>query len=293
MAKTNNKIWKKRDYIIFFILIPVVLILFYIIPQSIKNIFILDMKHITILNIFFSNYIHSNLLNHLIPNLIIYLLLMLIIFKLETDKKLFYKVMISLFILLPFLVSLYLIKFLPLSTQGFSAITSGIMGYFLYVFYRYVRKNYDKKINSDFLLLLIVINAFLVLITHRIWSWSSLMFAIALIYVYKARLNLKKIFWILFLDFKNICKSKYSIKLYKISIFVLSIYFLFSLSTILPVDIRIENNNVINIASHYFGYVFGICIPLIIVGLEKLKKELEEIQKLREEMKMEREGKDL
>lgn len=144
----NLKSWNQKDYFFFLLFIPFVLIAFQLLlPQNIKILLILDIKNLTLVNIFFSSYIHKSL-SYLGFNLIVYFLLIFILFAIELNKKVFYKFAFLNFTLVPFLSSLITILF-PLKrfAVGFSSITSAFWGYTLfYSLNNYLKISFPKNI---------------------------------------------------------------------------------------------------------------------------------------------------
>ncbi len=257
--------WKAKDYLLFFIAIPIFIILLYILPTSVKNFLILDMKNITPLNIFFSNYIHTAF-EHISSNLIAYFIVMFFLFYLETDKKMFYYMMFLMFIALPILLSLISIHFIPnLPPElGFSGIASGLLGYFIYVVYGYMKKLYDNTLTSNFPLLVLMINLSIITLNYiNIFILSSLL---SVFLAYTLRTKIKNILKKFLLQYKYLAKLSFKNRLAKLLVFIFSFLLSFYLPILIPTNIII-GGSIINIASHYFGYIFGIFVPIIINGL--------------------------
>ena len=177
--------WNLKDYLIFFLLIPSIILIIYKLPPSIKqSYFALNTRNPTIPTMFLSNYTEL-FLQLLEGNLIIYLLTIFFIFLTETDKKLFYTTAIAIFLIIPFFSSAITIYLYPnkIST-GFSAIVSAFMGYLIYSYARlifsYARlifSNFSKKFsNSISLLVAILIFAIIVVFSLRIIIPSKIYF---------------------------------------------------------------------------------------------------------------------
>lgn len=262
------KRWQKQDYFIFLIFLPAILILFYFLPGAIKSLFILNTKNPTFLSIFFSNYIHTDF-SHLLNNLVGYLLIIFLLFNVETNRKMLYKISLSNFIILPFIISLSTIYFLPQlqTSQGFSAIVLAFTGYLLFSIFLYLKDNYHQKLNYTFLWLLLMIN-------FTIWSIFSeigfllVLIPITLILLFCNRNSIKEILIQMKSEFYKLSRQNFIRRAYNILIFLLTFVFIFSLWKFLPTKI-ITKIGAINIVAHYLGYCFGVFVPILI---EKLKR---------------------
>jgi len=269
MLKSFLKDWKKVDYIIFFLIIPLILTSIFLLPTSIKQNLILNPLNPTLISIFFSNYTHTEA-QHFLSNLLIYLITIFLLFNIETNRKLFLKVALLNFILLPFLVSWFIVYFLPKlpPTQGFSAILSSFVGYILFSSYSWLRKNCYGKLNYSFLFLLLMVN-FLIWSIFEKGQLFYILFLITLLFLFLNRYSIKTILeWIISETKRNLEENLLSFA-YKIFILSLVIFFTFSLWTLLPSNIKI-GKNIINIAAHYLGYCFGAFVPLL---LERWKND--------------------
>lgn len=149
------------ENVIFFILIPFILTIICISVQffpKLKDILILQPLNPTPISIFFSSYTHLTF-GHLLNNLENYIVIIFLILILETDRKIFFINMLLIFFMLPILISLYIIYYEPnsLPGSGFSGILSGLMGYFPYSVYRYLKKEWGIPLNERFLVLFLVL----------------------------------------------------------------------------------------------------------------------------------------
>ena len=252
--------WNKYTYFVFFILIPLIQIFIYLIPQGIKNsYFILFPSNPNFFSIFLSNYTHSEF-NHILSNLVGYLIIMFLLFNLETNKKRFYLVSVLLFLLLPFCYSFVAIRIgSPQSTQGFSTILSGFIGYLIYPVYSYLKNVYKLPLNGWFPSAVIIINFAIVGIFNLPNTSPSLklileiLFVIFTIYIayiiYKSLIRLKELK-------QAFNKLNHSIKTYRLSVTMVSLIFLFYLPFLIPSQI-IQNGLLINVLAHYLGYFLG------------------------------------
>ncbi len=246
----NLRNWKWFEYFSFFVIIPSIIISIY--PFS-RN-FALNFNVPNLINIFMSNYAHSSL-EHLIGNLFFYFLVMFAIFNFETNKKRFYIASAIAFAFIPFIlftITKIIIKAYSLTlpqSLGFSGIVAFLIGYFTYVFYRYL-KNIFISINITFLMLLFVANVLY-------WSIVSKLVKIFILAVASTILLVcgnKEIFKEVFMKISNTINSRKRLtKSYNIFVWMLAILLLFSLITLLP-----QNIGNINIMAHYVGYIFGL-----------------------------------
>jgi len=265
--------WNKLDYAIFFLIIPLILVIIYLLPQTIKNSFILLPTKATITNMFFSNYTHTSF-SHLMNNLIGYFIIIFLIFHVETNKRIFYISSFLIFILLPLLSSLLVITIIPKipPALGFSAIVYSFFGYLLYSVYKFVNKSYKISVDYKFLLLLLMIN----ILIFSIFSVQIMLLItasiIAVFLIYINRKVIKEISKQMILNWRMLPNQKFIERLYSIAIFSLVIVFMFSFTTAIPSKIVVENS-IINIFSHYIGYMFGLFVPWAI-SIVKFKKKI-------------------
>ncbi|MBN2771602.1 MAG: hypothetical protein JXR90_12970 [Spirochaetes bacterium] len=177
--KNDLKIWEIFHYLLFFFVIPSLLIVIFYFPENIKNIFfVLDTSNFKFTALILNHYTHSQS-EHLFTNLVLYIISVFLIFLFENSKKrLFYSSIIFLFIV-PIITSLITIYFfnitkLSLNMQGFSAIASAFFAYALYCLIGYVfidlvyytpdYKNMDKKRKILYFVLVLLLSVTLGLI---------------------------------------------------------------------------------------------------------------------------------
>jgi hypothetical protein len=265
------KQWSKRDKIILFLLVPLILFLIYLLPSNIKDAyFVLHKNNISILNMFLSNYTHSNF-EHLLGNLIGYLITICLIMKFETNKASFYKTMGFLFLILPFIVSTITTIYVPaLNSQGFSGIVCGLNGYFIYVIYRYLQNKWKLNANISFVILIFYINGLLGTGDYLLKNNPLKLIVILIILIILSWYNLN-----LFRGIINFLKNKkkefrpqnFLLILKDFFIFIFTMIFLFSLP--LLIQFTAENGNITNIFGHYFGYLGGMLFPIIFIEILK------------------------
>jgi len=138
--KANLHSWGWKYWTFFFVLVPVILILIYLLPQNTKDFYlILNTTHpLRFQTYLFNEYTHSEF-NHLLQNLGCYFLAMLVIFSLES-KHLRFKIMVVLsFIAVPIIASIFTISLFNaigsgVISQGFSGIVFALIAYALILF---------------------------------------------------------------------------------------------------------------------------------------------------------------
>ncbi len=260
------KSWKKIDYFFFLLFIPVLLLSIFLLPDSIKNHFILKTSNPTLLSMFLSNYVHLNIL-HFLGNVLAYFFIIFLILNFETNRKLLYTTSLLMFLIMPFVSSFLLIRLFPTlpPSLGFSAIVAGFMGYLVYSSYKYVKIFFYTKINLFLLYLVLMIN--LIVVAYNLktpFRFQLFIFAISIILVYFNKIAIKEIWKQIILKTKNLLIEKLIRRLiYYYLLFVLTIFSIFYLPNLIPSNI-IEGGSLINIFSHYIGYIFGLFVPIII-----------------------------
>ena len=105
--------WTSYELILFLFLIPLLIIVIYFLPDTVKqSYFILYPSNPNISSIFLSNYTHSEVM-HIISNLVAYVVIMFLLFNLERDKRIFGIMTALVFLVLPWLLSWYTITLAP------------------------------------------------------------------------------------------------------------------------------------------------------------------------------------
>jgi len=134
--KTNLGSWTALEWTLFFVVIPVILFMIYLLPLGIKDsFFILNTGEMGRIQTWFLNsYTHSELYPHLVSNLVLYFFALFAIFSLENDKRRFRVMAVSSFGLVPIISSLLTIGLFQIlgfqvQSQGFSAIVAALLAY--------------------------------------------------------------------------------------------------------------------------------------------------------------------
>ena len=134
--KTNLKSWTIPEWVFFIVIIPAILFLIYTIPQDIKNsYFILNTTDFGNLQTWFLfSYTHSQLYPHLVSNVIVYLIAVIALFSLEDNKRRFWTMAGSTFLIVPIITSILTIGLfhflrIGINSQGFSAVVAALIAY--------------------------------------------------------------------------------------------------------------------------------------------------------------------
>ncbi|MCX8205821.1 MAG: rhomboid family intramembrane serine protease [Candidatus Micrarchaeota archaeon] len=251
----------KAEYVLLLVLVPAVLIGIYLLPSEIKNLLIMHRESPTPLSVFFSNYTHSDA-GHLSANLESYLLAMLMILRLEADKRILYPSLALLFLILPFFASIATLLFVPIpNSQGFSAVVAGLIGYFVYVVYRRLKDGWNVSM-PPYLVFAVFIIAMNMLIWQAMVSSSILMVVaipIVILTIYLSRKPIKEI--------SEKIYEAYALRRHSLldaAVLALAIIFLFSMGPL--IQIAVAGEAVSNAIAHYTGYIFGMLIPPYVLG---------------------------
>jgi len=294
MMKTLKR-WNVKEWLFFFLIIPLILIIIYLLPQSTKDVFILKTQHPTLVSIFLSNYTHSTF-DHFRDNLASYLIVMFLIFSINTDKKIFYLISLLNFIVVPIISSLltiFIILFLssgPLSSQGFSAIASAFVGYLPFSFFNYLKKLHPQEISLDFFTLFPCITftcagwiyyntAEIPIYNKNLLLIGSIVLTVLSIHlIYTTKKEIKNVLKSITLKYFCFYNQKFSFwkmvmnAFVNIGFVIMFIIFLFPFWVIFPHQLIIEGG-CINIYAHFIGYCFGAFVPFIF-KLDKRRKEI-------------------
>jgi hypothetical protein len=134
--KINLKSWTLAEWVLFFMVIPAILVLIYALPQEIKNTyFILNSANLWNLQSWLLNgYTHSELYPHLETNIVVYFIALIAIFSFENNKRRFWIMAGSSFLLVPLIASLLTIGLfhilgMDVNSQGFSAVVAALVAY--------------------------------------------------------------------------------------------------------------------------------------------------------------------
>lgn len=257
----------EAEFLFCLIIIPSFLVLIYLLPNWISDIFRLNLNEPNQISLFFSNYTHQNL-GHLISNLIAYFLLIVLILNIETNKKEFYGLSIFAFLLFPFLIFPITKFFLMIfditnfpPTIGFSGIAALFNGYFIYVLYKYLKLNAFKDLKLRFIFFLLIFNV-------TIWAfYNNFYLAIASCVVLTLLFidNLTGIKGVLIFLRSKIFKQKDDKEKINWKNFLLMILFLIplvSLLSLLPKELK-TSAGIVNTPVHFFALLIGVFLPYL------------------------------
>lgn len=130
----NLKAWNYTDWLIFWVLIPLIIVSIYYSPSSIKEqFFILNTSTCQITSIFFHEFTHSSE-SHLLGNLGFYYVWLGILFAFEKSKKVFHFSAVIFFFSITILGSVATIVFWDVigkigTSQGFSGFVAALSAY--------------------------------------------------------------------------------------------------------------------------------------------------------------------
>jgi hypothetical protein len=140
-VKSNFRNWRSSEWVIFWGIIPALLLVVYALPQTIKDdYFILNTVYPWNLQTWFlSSYTHSQLYPHLVGNLAFYFIVLLMIFAFEDNRRRFRLVASWAFLVVPVISSVLTVSFWSLlgrnvTGQGFSAVIGALLAYAMFIF---------------------------------------------------------------------------------------------------------------------------------------------------------------
>lgn len=275
--KTKRVIWNFKDLLIFFILIPIINIIIFILPTALKKSLMLNLNSPAILNIFVSNYLHLTL-SHWISNLVAYFIIIFLIFNLETSKKRLYYISLVGLLAIPFILfigvkalfNLFRIGFPP--TLGFSGIVCFFLGYLLFVTYRYCKTHYYSELKYYLVYIILIFNVLLWLIFNNSINKNAIYLLIVAVVLEITLIisnfkGLKEVSRGILFELSSRSGQR-KINWYKFVIFILVMAFNLSLITIVP-KVVIVNDSIINTIAHFLGYLLGVFIPFVFLWREK------------------------
>ena len=280
--KFDNKFFKllgkitEAEFLFYLIIIPSILVLIYLLPNWISDIFKLNLNQPNFISLFFSNYTHQNL-GHLLGNLGAYFLLIILILNLEPNKKEFHWFSIFAFLVFPFVIypitklsfNLFGIINFP-STLGFSGIVALFNGYFIYCLYKYLKTKAFKNLKLSFVFFLLIFNITIWGFFNNFYLGLASLILIGLL----TFMNLTAIKpLIIFLNSKLfLSNGRNKINWKNFVIFMLILIPLVSLITLVPKEL-ISNGSIINTPVHFFSLLIGVFLPYLYEIIKFNKKE--------------------
>jgi hypothetical protein len=262
----------KRDLFLLVVVVPVVLSLLFLLPDSTKDQLILHKDSPQALTLYTSNFIHLDAA-HLFGNVIFYIVLVIPVYILnlraEQIRK-FYLMMLLFFTLLPVLILVLDLRLLPTGTSlGFSGIVAAFLGFLPYSAFSYFKKSEGWKTGiSTFLFIVLFFSFGFILLTYFeftlynfilltiVWGLSFGFFILA---IRNAAIK------------ESLSSMIYALKKKRLLLSVPLIYF-FGLGSLFPENIRIGNGTV-GIDIHYIGFFFGFFVPYLFIIREEFKRK--------------------
>ena len=139
-VQSNLRAWRPSEWVLFWGLVPAVLLGIYALPQGIRNdnLILNTLYPWRLQTWFLSSYTHSQLYPHLLGNLAFYFVTLLMIFAFESDRRRFSLIASLSFCVVPFISSLLTVilwgAFGANTTgQGFSAINGAFLAYAMFI----------------------------------------------------------------------------------------------------------------------------------------------------------------
>ena len=262
ITKDMQKWLSLWDIIIYFILVPAILITIQLIPYPIKyHYFILHIWKPSISAMYLTNFVHMEFNIdpwHLLGNIIYYELAICCILLYRTNKQEIYIAYTLFLTILPFLISyasLWALKGEKTNALGFSGIVAAFRGYFVYVFYRYVKIKYISTLNFSVVITIGIFNIGIAILQYypQLLFVGILALSVIIIPVY--------IWWQEIIDAREIIKNRLkSNKWLIIPYFFTFILLLFAYSLLKPSMTKQQ----INVVAHFVGYIFGFFFPLLV-----------------------------
>jgi len=263
----------KRDLFLLVVVVPVILSLVFLLPESTKTQLILNKNSPQLPTLFTSHFVHLDA-DHFLGNVIFYIILVIPVYTLNLlagQVRKFYFMVLSFFFLLPFLISIADLLLVPgnASSLGFSGIVSAFLGFLPYSALMYFKKTCNWKVG---------ILPFLNIIIFFTFGIVALTYFVSTLYI----LILLAIVWGLFFGFaamvvrnaslkKSLSSIKYALGKKKL-LQIVPIIYLIGLASLFPKKIII-GNNVVGIHIHYFGFIFGFFVPYIFIIQEFRRKK--------------------
>jgi len=136
----NLKSWKFSEWVLFFFLIPLLLYLIFLLPQNIKdNYLVFNTSELLKVQTFLLNeYTHSTF-DHILGNVKFYLIAIIAIFAFENNKQRFWIMASCAFLLVPVIAAFLTVFFWDsinrnTVSQGFSGIAAALSAYAIMIF---------------------------------------------------------------------------------------------------------------------------------------------------------------
>jgi large-conductance mechanosensitive channel len=267
--------------LILIFMIPLILLLVFFLPNSIRETLILHRDYSNIYDIFATHFVHEEF-SHLISNVITYIIVALILYSLLLalhEKRLFYELFFANCLLIPFFISLIWTPFNKfiwvgvMRSFGFSGIVSSFVGAVIYAYVLFLHEKF--KVNSLYALyssisfVALLFGLFYITFTASTVAIISFVLIYFVWYAYKM---IKSIDQKAKMELIQKSKKPILVKILPFDLYLL--IFLFSLS-LFPIQF-VQENTAINFLIHYEGFIMGIAVSFMIhlIDLRKQKRQI-------------------
>jgi hypothetical protein len=267
----NNKLLFGFTAFVYFLLIPLILILIFLLPENTKIALSLNTLNPSFYSLITSSYTHLTF-THFISNFIFYLLIIPFIFYfgIKRNIKMLFLILILLFILLPVFYSFLSVTLLGyygvhVLEKGFSTILAALIGYFPVSYIYFLKEKRSVEFSNSYYVLLLFFSFNLALIS-LINGWYLVIVVLIPFFLFCLYLSLSDIgkIYDFYLD---LCDTK------SFGLFYTWIVLLFWIVALLlcliaaiglfPSSLK-NDSGTINIFSHYVGYIYGFTIPALV-----------------------------
>jgi hypothetical protein len=140
LVRNNLKNWDMSYYLIFFILLPLINILIFVLPDEIKSDFFIfhTSELFRLPSYLLSSYTHVEFYPHLVSNLVVYCIAVFVIFAFENNRKRFNKIAILALFFVPVIISGSSVIFWHfvgknMDSLGFSGVVETFLAYALII----------------------------------------------------------------------------------------------------------------------------------------------------------------
>jgi hypothetical protein len=249
----------KRSDLLSIFAVAVVLSLVYLLPKPIQRSLMLDFADPTVLNLWTSAYVHRGF-DHFSGNLVAYIVLIslnYLLLVLADERDYFRTVFFAFLLLLPPVVGVLNIVLIGRGTgAGFSGVDSAFVGLLVVSITIFTHKRISAKIgpNHGVVLLLVVF----AVITE---TYAGILGAVAILLV-SAALAVYDASKIGYVELKNTATELTAMPGHFELTLLAGLVFLVSPWALFPQAIA-EEGAIVNILSHYLGFVFGFFGPAI------------------------------
>jgi hypothetical protein len=148
--------------------------------------------------------------------------------------------------------------------QGFSGITAAFAGYLVIAVYHALRTDLRLPLTLSFVYMIVLFNLLLAAVfsLDAPPTFSLMIGAVFLISLFKNARHLNPAY----LAFRNLLKDfnthSFLFTGARVLLGAVILSYLFILPLLIPVDLH-SQYGMVNILSHYLGYVFGVVVPLV------------------------------